>query len=261
MTSNEAPFLTKRHTKHVVVFTINRPAVKNAINGAVAEALEAAVREVESDHDLRVAVLTGAGGEVFSAGADLKEISRGNLHQLVREGTGFAGFVHGKRTKPWIAAVEGLAIAGGCEMALACDMIVASTGSAFGLPEVTRGLAAAAGGLYRLPRAIPRAIAIELILTGTRLSSERAAELGMVNKLVPPGEAVKAALALADTIAANAPIAVRESLAIAKLAPDLDDATLRRMSDEAQDRLKETEDFREGPLAFVEKRPPVWSGR
>ena len=261
MESNRAPVLSIRHGDHIAIFTINRPDARNAINGDVAEALEAAVHEVEADEKLRVAILTGAGGRVFSAGADLKEVSCGNLDKLIRKDGGFAGFVHLKRGKPWIAAVEGLALAGGCEIALACDLIVASTGGAFGLPEVTRGLAAAAGGLFRLPRAIPRAIAIELILTGNRLSSERAAELGMVNKLVAPGEVLMAAVALAETVAANAPLAVRESLGVAKQAADLDDATLQRLSDEAQERLKQTEDFREGPRAFVEKRPPVWKGR
>ena len=261
MASNEAPVLSDRHGQHIAIFTINRPDARNAINGEVAEAIEAAVNVVEADERLRVAVLTGAGGRVFSAGADLKEVSRGNLDKLIRKEGGFAGFVHAKRRKPWIAAVEGLAVAGGCEIALAWDMIVASSGGAFGLPEVMRGLAAAAGGLYRLPRAIPRAIAIELILTGSQLSSERAAELGMVNKLVSPGEVLKTALALAEAVAANAPLAVRESLGVAKLAADLDDVTLRRLSDEAQERLKQTEDFREGPRAFVEKRPPVWTGR
>lgn len=261
MASSEAPVLSDRHGQQIAVFTINRPEARNAINGDVAQALEAAVNEVEADERLRVAVLTGAGGRVFSAGADLKEVSCGNLDKLIRKEGGFAGFVHAKRRKPWIAAVEGLAVAGGCEIALACDMIVASTGGAFGLPEVMRGLAAAAGGLYRLPRVIPRAIAIELILTGNRLSSERAAQLGMVNKLVSPGEVLKTALSLAESVAANAPLAVRESLGVAKLAADLHDATLRCLSEEAQERLKQTEDFREGPRAFVEKRPPVWTGR
>lgn len=245
---------------HVALVTINREEARNAINGDVAEALEASIDRVEADGEIRAVVLTGAGGKAFSAGADLKEVSRGNLNKLMRERTGFGGFVHAKRTKPWIAAVEGLALAGGCEIALACDMIVASAGGAFGLPEVTRGLIAAAGGLYRLPRALPRAIAIELIITAGQLPAERAAELGMVNHLVPAGTAVATALAIANKIAANAPLAVRESLAIAKLAVDLDDATLRRLSDEAQGRLSQSQDFREGPLAFIEKRPPVWKG-
>ena len=246
---------------HIALVTINRPEARNAINPAVTRAMEAVVSEIEADPNLRVAILTGAGGKVFCAGADLKEVSRGNLDGLMTKAGGLAGFVHVKRTKPWIAAVEGLALAGGCEIALACDLIVASEGGAFGLPEVMRGLAAAAGGLYRLPRALPRAIAIEMILTTDRLSSERAAAFGMVNRLVPAGRVLEEALRLAASIAANAPLAVVESLAIARAADDLDDATLRSMSDVAQERLKKTADFVEGPLAFIEKRSPAWTGR
>jgi len=259
--STDNPIVLENPAEHVVLVTINRPAALNAVNSAVAEGLGAAVAEIEARDDVRVAVLTGGGGKVFSAGADLKEVSRGNLAGLITDAGGFAGFVHAKRTKPWIAAVEGLALAGGCEIALACDMIVASEGGAFGLPEVTRGLVAAAGGLYRLPRALPRAIAIELILTAGRLTSERAAQLGMINRLVPRGQSVQEALTLARSISANAPLAVRESLAIARAAADLDDSSLRRLSDVAQARLQLTEDFVEGPRAFVEKRAPVWKGR
>lgn len=261
MDAAEAPVLFEKRGAHVAVVTINRPEARNAINGDVAEALEATVRTIEADDVLRVAVLTGAGGRAFSAGADLKEISRGNLANLMRPDTGFAGFVHSKRRKPWIAAVEGLALAGGCELALACDLIVASRGGAFGLPEVTRGLAASAGGLYRLPRALPKAVAIELIITANRITSERANELGMINRLSDPGEALATALALAEEVAANAPLAVYESLAIAKLSPDFTDSELATLSNEAQDRLKLTEDFLEGPLAFIEKRAPNWKGR
>ncbi len=259
--ASEKALIVEKRNDHIALVTINRPDVRNAINGDVARALEAAVDDIENDPDIWVAILTGAGGKVFSAGADLKEVSRGNLDSLITARNGFAGFVHAERAKPWIAAVDGLALAGGCELALACDMIVASHGGAFGLPEVTRGLVASAGGLYRLPRAIPRALAIELILTADRLSSERAVQLGMVNRLAPPGQVVEAALALATAIAANAPIAVRESLAVARAAIDLDDKTLRDMSNAAQLRVVRTEDFAEGPLAFIEKRPPIWKGR
>jgi len=244
-----------------VLVTLNRPEARNAVNGAVARALEAMLQETEQDPDVRVVVLTGAGGKVFCAGADLKEISRGNVESLWTEAGGFAGFVHATRTKPWIAAVEGLALAGGCELALACDLIVASEGGAFGLPEVTRGLAAAGGGLYRLPRTLPRGVATDMILTGDRLPSERAAHFGLVDRLAPGGKALETALAVAKSIACNAPLAVRESLAVVRKAYDLDDAALRRMSDEAQARLQATEDFLEGATAFVEKRPPAWKGR
>lgn len=261
MSDSQDVVLFEKASEHVALVTINRPDARNAVNGEVAEALERIVQQVEADGDLWAVVLTGSGGKVFSAGADLKEVAAGNIDKLMRPETGFAGFVTHHRTKPWIAAVEGLALAGGCELALACDMIVASEGGAFGLPEVTRGLVAAAGGLYRLPLALPRAVAIELILTADRIPSERAAELGMVNRVVPAGETVSAALDLAGRIAANAPIAVSESLQIAKLASQKTEAELQELSYEAQDRIMVTEDFQEGPRAFIEKRPPVWKGR
>jgi len=261
MASNEAPVLSDRHGQHIAIFTINRPDARNAINGEVAEAIEAAVNDVEADERLRVAVLTGAGGRVFSAGADLKEVLRGNLDKLIRKEGGFAGFVHAKRRKPWIAAVEGLAVAGGCEIALACDMIVASEDAAFGLPEVTRGMIAAAGGLYRLPRALPRAVALELIATGERLTADRAAALGLVNRVVPKERTLPTSLELAGAIVRNAPLAVWESLVIARQAIDLDDDALGKLSAEGQTRLMQSEDFHEGPRAFVEKRAPRWMGR
>lgn len=257
----DTPLTVEKLSEHLALVTINRPEARNAVNGAVARALEAAVDDLEQDPDIWTVVLTGAGGQVFSAGADLKEVSRGNLPDLISARYGFAGFVHAQRSKPWIAAVDGLALAGGCEIALACDMIIASENGAFGLPEVTRGLIASAGGLYRLPRAIPKAVAIELILTADRLPARKALELGMVNRLVPAGQVVQAALALAKSIAINAPLAVRESLAIARLAADLDDLALRERSDAAQERLMRTEDFIEGPRAFVEKRAAVWKGQ
>jgi enoyl-CoA hydratase/carnithine racemase len=260
MEDQQVVLLDKRDD-HIAVVTLNRPEAMNAVSSAVTTALEKIVDELEADDSVRVIVLTANGGKVFCAGADLKEVSRGNLPGLISPRYGFAGFVQAKRSKPWIAAVEGLALAGGCEIALACDMIVASENGAFGLPEVTRGLIASAGGLYRLPRAIPKAIATEIILTTNRLPSARAAEFGMVNRLAPAGEVLEAALTLAREIAANAPVAVRESLAIVRQALDHDDATLNRLSQEAQDRIILTEDFQEGPRAFVEKRPPRWVGR
>lgn len=256
----ESVVTLEKRAGHVALVMINRPEARNAVNGAVARSLEAALLETERDGDIWTIVLTGAGGKVFCAGADLKEVSRGNVDTLWTAAGGFAGFVHAKRTKPWIAAVEGLALAGGCELALACDLIVASEGGAFGLPEVSRGLAASAGGLYRLPRALPRGIAIDMILTAERLPSERAAALGMVSRLAPAGQAVEKALELARVINQNAPLAVRESLGVARLAYDLADADLRRLSDEAQARLQVTHDFHEGSTAFVEKRPPAWKG-
>lgn len=260
-TGPDREVLLELRNDHIAVVTLNRPAARNAINGPLARALETAVRTTEADEAVWVVILRGAGDKAFSAGADLKEVARGNVESLWTEAGGFAGFVHAKRCKPWIAAVEGLALAGGCELALACDLIVAAEGAEFGLPEVSRGLIAAAGGLYRLPRALPRGVALDLILTGERLSAERAAEIGMVSRLAPAGRTLEVALERAAAIVRNAPLAVRKSLAIARVASDLDDAALRAMSDATQRELQKTADFHEGAVAFVEKRPPRWSGR
>jgi enoyl-CoA hydratase/carnithine racemase len=166
-----------------------------------------------------------------------------------------------KRVKPWIAAVDGVALGGGCELALACDMIVASETSVFALPETSRGLLAAAGGMYRLPRVLPRNIALELVASGAQLPATRAHAFGMVNRLTATGGAVAEALELARAICGNAPIAVQESLRIARAAQDLDEDALQAMTYEAQRGIVETEDYKEGPRAFLEKRLPVWSGR
>jgi enoyl-CoA hydratase len=261
MSESPAPVLITHPRRRVALVTIDRPEARNAIDARVAQGLEQAIATTEGDLEVWAVVLTGAGGKAFCAGADLKEVSRGNFRSLSTAAGGFAGFVQAKRSKPWIAAVEGVALAGGCEIALACDLIVASDDASFGLPEVTRGLIAAAGGVYRLPRAVPRVIAIEAIITGERLSAARALEWGLVNHVVAAGSVVERALALAGRICENAPLAVRESLAIAKRAADLDDAALQALSNEAQARLATTADFAEGPLAFIEKRAPRWQGR
>jgi enoyl-CoA hydratase/carnithine racemase len=246
---------------HVALVTIRRPEARNSVNRAVAADLDKAVKQIEADPDIWAAVLTGEGGVAFCAGADLKEVSAGNMDNLFTVDGQFAGFVKHPRSKVWIAAVDGFAMAGGFEIALSCDMIVASETSIFSLPEVTRGLIAAAGGVYRLARAIPRAIALELLATGDRLSASRASELGLVNHVVPKGQAVTEAVALASRICANAPIAVRESLAVARRSFDMDDDALFALGLEAQDRVMTTEDFQEGPRAFIEKRAPNWVGR
>ena len=261
MSSSHTTIIVEKRPDHIAIVSLNRPEARNAVNVALTNELELVTQDLDADEDVWVVVLTGAGGKAFSSGADLKEVSEGRLAEIIFGRHGFAGFVHAPRSKPWIAAVEGYALAGGCELALACDLIVATEDGYFGLPEVMRGLIASAGGIHRLPRSIPRAIAIECILTASNLSAERAYELGMVNRLVPKGEALAAATELALAITANAPIAVRESLAIARQAYDLDDETLRRLSDEAQERVMKTEDFGEGPQSFVEKRAPRWKGR
>lgn len=247
---------------HVALVTINRPEARNAVNGDVARGLDQAIATTDADPDTWVVVLTGSGADAFSAGADLKAVSAGRGHELRTDRGGFAGFVHAVRAKPWIAAVNGPALAGGCEIALACDLVVAVPTARFGLPEVKRGLIASAGGLYRLPRALPPAVAREMILTGDPIDASRAHALGLVNVLAPDLQGLlPAALALAQRITANAPVAVRESLGVARQAFDLSDAELRAASEAAQARNMATEDFQEGPRAFIEKRAPRWQGR
>lgn len=245
---------------HIAVLTIDRPEARNAVNGAVASGMEAALDRYEADESLWAAVLTG-NGPVFSAGADLKEIAAGNAGSLSTAKGGFGGLVQRERTKPLIAAVTGPALAGGCELALACDLLVVSREAYFGLPEVKRALLAVAGGLFRLPRAIGMAPAMEVILTGEPLSATRAYELGMVNRVVDPDRVLDEALALAATIAANAPLAVQASRNLASRAFIDDDASLWRAGFVAFQENMQTEDSKEGPRAFIEKRAPNWKAR
>src|SRR4051794_7240184 len=241
----------------VALLTLNRPEARNAVNGDVARGMEAAIDQLEDNDDAWVAILTHE-GPVFSAGADLKAISSGQAADLQTKRGGFAGFVMRDRIKPVIAAMEGPALAGGCEIAIACDLIVASTEAKFGLPEVKRSLVAAAGGLFRLPRMLPRKIALEIIMTGDPIDAERAAAFGFVNDLCEPGQSMERARVLAERIAANAPLAVRESRAIALDCVDAPDEEGWKRSFEGMAKLANTEDFWEGPKAFIEKRPPEW---
>jgi len=245
---------------HVAVITLDRVEARNAINGAMAGAIEAAIDRLEDDDDLWVGILTH-NGPVFCAGADLKEIAAGNGGSLGTRRGGFGGIVARARTKPLIAAVDGHAVAGGTEIALACDLRVASHVSKFGIPEVKRSLVAAAGGLVRLPRVLPPAIAMELAVTGDTLDADRAHQFGMINDLCEPGEAVDTAKALAARITANAPLAVRMSRQLILDAPGQTDREGMKAAGEAMVALSSTEDYAEGPRAFIEKREPSWKGR
>ncbi|GAA5161528.1 MULTISPECIES: crotonase/enoyl-CoA hydratase family protein [Amycolatopsis] len=241
----------------VLVITINRPRARNAINAAVTQGVSAALDVLDERDDLVVGILTGAEG-TFSSGMDLKAFLRGEVVQL--PGRGLAGMTERPPRKPMIAAVEGYALAGGCELVLACDLVVAAEDARFGIPEVKRGLVAGAGGLLRLPRRIPPQLAMEYALTGDSFSAADAHRHGLVNRLTEPGGALPEALALAGRIAANAPLAVRASKEIITRSADW-------RSDEAfthQQALArpvfESADAREGASAFAEKRAPVWRG-
>ncbi len=244
----------------VAVIRLDRVEARNAINPAMAQAIESAIDRLEEDEGLWTGILTH-NGPVFCAGADLKEIAAGNGNSLSTERGGFAGIVLRERTKPLIAAVDGHAVAGGTEIVLSCDLVVASTDSQFGIPEVKRSLVAAAGGLVRLPRVLPPKIAMELAITGDTLSAGRAHHFGLVNELCDSGEVSAAAKALAERIAANAPLAVRESRRLILEAPGQTDLEGMIEGGRAIARLAGTEDYAEGPRAFIEKRPPIWKGR
>jgi enoyl-CoA hydratase/carnithine racemase len=243
----------------VLVITLNRPHRRNAIDLSTAQALDAALTELDERDDLVVGVITGA-GPVFSAGMDLKVIAAGGPRPIV-PGRGAFGIVESPPAKPLIAAVEGPALAGGFEIALACDLIVAADNASFGLPEVKRGLAAAAGGAVRLPQRIPYSYAMRMILTGEPISAQRAYELGLVIELTPPGEALSAAKVLAATIAANAPLAVRTSKAVIELVRGASLAEAFERQRPLMQIIRESADAREGAVAFTEKREPKWTGR
>ncbi len=245
----------------IAVITINRPEARNAVNGAVASAMNDIMHRFESDTEVWIAILTGAGNRAFSAGADLKAMAGGQGRLLETEEGGFAGFVRFPRTKPIIAAVNGFALAGGTELVLACDLVIAGEEAEFGLPEVARGIIAAGGGLFRLPLAIGRAQAIELILTGDRISAQQAHQLGLVNHVVPAAELMPTARTLATHICANAPLAVRESLAIAQHAHEWSEQEAWARTRQALTRVMQTADAQEGPRAFAEKREPKWKGQ
>jgi enoyl-CoA hydratase len=252
-----APVLTERRGR-VLLITINRPDQRNAVNAAVSHGIAAALDELDADPGLSVGVLTGA-GKGFCAGMDLKAFVAGERPHV--EGRGFAGITERSADKPLIAAIEGFAVAGGLEVALACDLIVAARGARLGVPEVKRSLVAAGGALLRLPRMLPRNVANELALTGDPIDAARAYELGLVNRLAEPGQALEAALELAEAIAANGPLALAATKRIMVESADWPDAEFFERQREISDPVFASEDAREGATAFSERREPVWKGR
>ncbi len=252
-----APVLTERRGR-VLIVTINRPDQRNAVNAAVAQGIATALDDLDADAGLSVGVLTGA-GKGFCAGMDLKAFVAGERPHV--EGRGFAGITERSADKPLIAAIEGFAVAGGLEVALACDLIVAARGARLGIPEVKRSLVAAGGALLRLPRALPRNVANELALTGDPIEAERAHELGLVNRLAEPGQALDTALQLAEAIAANGPLALAATKRVLVEAADWPDAEFFERQRPIIDPVFNSEDAREGATAFSERREPVWKAR
>jgi enoyl-CoA hydratase len=242
----------------ILIITINRPDARNAVNGDVANGMAEALDRLDAEDDLRVGIVTGAGG-YFSAGMDLKAFVQGQSPYAGDRG--FAGITQRSSRKPLIAAVEGFALAGGFEIALSCDLIVASREARFGIPEVKRSLVAAAGALLRLPKRIPYHLAMELALTGEPITAERAREIGIVNRLAEPGSALDAAVELAEQIVKNAPLALIASKEILQKAVDWTEEEGWARQGEISGPVFTSDDAREGATAFAEKREPVWQGR
>lgn len=258
MSTPTPPVVRTERIGSALLITLDRPEARNAVNAAVATGLTAALDELEADPELRTGVLTGEGG-TFSAGMDLKAALRGESPEV--EGRGFGGLTEAEPAKPLIAAVEGYAMGGGFELALACDLIVAAEDARFGLPEVKRGLIAAGGGVIRLPKRIPHHLAMELLLTGEPVDGRRAGELGLASRVTATGRAVTEALQLAGRLAENAPLAlaaVKRVVRAADGAPDADAFAFQRGQMKT---LMASADVREGMTAFAERRPARWTGR
>jgi enoyl-CoA hydratase len=254
---SDEPILTETRDG-VLIITINRPEARNAVNGGVATGMAAALDRLDAEDDVRVGIVTGAGG-YFSAGMDLKAFVQGESPYAGDRG--FAGITQRASRKPLIAAIEGFALAGGFEVALSCDLIVASREARFGIPEVKRSLVAAGGALLRLPRRIPYHLAMELALTGEPIGAERAYELGVVNRLAEPGAALETALELASAVVRNAPLALIASKQIIEQSPEWNTEEMWTKQGEISGPVFTSEDAREGATAFAEKREPVWRGR
>jgi len=256
--SSEPKVVLVERSNGVLTMTINRPGQKNAVDHEVAVKLGAALDELDKDPALSVGILTGAGGS-FCAGMDLKAFQRGELPVL--SGRGLGGLTRGIVRKPLIAAVEGWAVGGGFELALACDLIVAADDARFGFPEVTRGLVASEGGLIRLPHHLPYHIATDMLLTGDPLQAKDAEQYGLVSELTTPGTALAAAQTLASRVAKNAPLALAAVKEVIRAVQGMDDDAAFSRQDQLIAGVEGSEDAREGARAFAEKRPPVWQGR
>lgn len=252
--------VTSERRGHVEVLTINRPEARNAINGDVTAAMGGFLDAAQHDDECWVVIITGAGDKSFSAGMDLKAFASGQGAGII-DTNGFASVTRRNFPKPIIAAVNGTALAGGCEIMLSCDLVVAADHAVFGIPEVKRGLIAGAGGLLRLPKRIPRAVALELALTGDPIDATRAYQIGLVNKVVPAERLMDEALALAEVIAANAPMAVRYSKRVMLDSADLSEADAWVLNDSTFSDVFTSADAMEGAVAFAEKRAPNWQGK
>ena len=255
----DEPVVRERHG-HVEIVRLNRERARNAIDGATTRALGAIFDELTDDPEVWVVVLTGTGDRAFCAGMDLKAFASGEMGEILTARGGFAGIASRKFPKPLIAAVNGVALAGGFEIVLACDLVVAADHALFGIPEVKRGLAAAGGGLIRLARRAPQAIALELALTGESIDAQRALCYGLVNRVVPAERLMEEALALANVICDNAPLAVRTSKELMKRSLDLTEEEAWKLNAELTVPIFTSNDALEGAVAFAEKRPPVWTG-
>jgi enoyl-CoA hydratase len=246
---------------HVEIVTINRPDQRNAINGAVSQGMSELMDDLEHDDDCWVVIITGAGDKAFSAGMDLKAFATGEGGGIINGKGGFAGLTTRIFPKPIIAAVNGSALAGGFEIMLSCDLVVAVEHAVFGIPEAKRGLIAGGGGLIRMPKRLPMAIALEMGMTGDPIDAKRAEALGLVNKVVPADKLMEEALALAERISANAPLAVRYSKSVMKEAAEVPESEGWKINSDAVAVVFTSADAMEGPVAFAEKRPPNWQGK
>jgi enoyl-CoA hydratase/carnithine racemase len=254
------PAVERERRGRVEILTINRPEARNAINGEVSSGMSSALDDLEKDDGCLVVIVTGAGDKAFSAGMDLKAFASGEGASIMSGTGGFGGITQRDFPKPLIAAVNGAALAGGCEIMLSCDLVVAADHATFGIPEVKRGLLAGAGALLRLPKRLPLSVALELTLTGDTIDAQRAFDLGLVNRVVPADRLIDEALALAEAIAQNAPLALRWSKRVMVRAASLPEDEGWKLNAEAAAVVFSSSDALEGAVAFAEKRAPNWKG-